>query len=230
MLNFLENHDEQRFASRFYAGDATMVLPSLTISAMINRGPMMIYAGQELGEEASEVEGFSGADGRTTIFDYWSVPSLRRWLSGGKLTELQIWLRGKYQKVLTLCNSEKAISEGSFFDLMYANQENPSIDTRKQFVFLRSFDKELLLIAVNFSNRPCQMRVNIPQHAFETLGLQQGQCSAKELLSGNAMQAMLSPEEPFPTEVAANNAVIWKISLFKGAGKAQKGSLRKRAN
>ncbi|MDE6040644.1 MAG: alpha-amylase, partial [Muribaculaceae bacterium] len=50
MLNFLENHDEQRFASPFYAGDALKAIPSLVVSTMINRGPMMIYFGQELGE------------------------------------------------------------------------------------------------------------------------------------------------------------------------------------
>ncbi len=230
MLNFLENHDEQRFASRFYAGDASRVLPSLVVSAMINRGPMMIYAGQALGEEASEVEGFSGADGRTTIFDYWSVPSLRRWLTGGKLTELQRWLTGKYQRVLSLCNSEKALCRGEFFDLMYANRENPTIDAQKQFVFLRSFDEELLLIAVNFSDRPCHLRITVPGHAFETLGLRQGPCSATEMLSCTAAQTTLSAEEPFETSVAANNAVIWKICPSAGTVKARKRTAAKRAN
>ncbi len=84
MLNFLENHDEQRFASEQYAGDAAKVLPSLVVSSMISNAPFMVYAGQEVGEKAEDAEGFSGRDGRTTIFDYWSIPSLRRWLNGGK--------------------------------------------------------------------------------------------------------------------------------------------------
>ncbi|MDE6196666.1 MAG: alpha-amylase family protein, partial [Muribaculaceae bacterium] len=83
MLNFLENHDEQRFASPFYAGDAARVVPSLVVSTMISTGPMMIYFGQELGEPGADAEGFSGHDGRTTIFDYWSVASVRRWLNRG---------------------------------------------------------------------------------------------------------------------------------------------------
>ncbi len=70
MLNFLENHDEQRFASPQYAGDPAKVIPSLVVSSMINTGPMMIYMGQELGEPATDEEGYSGRDGRTTIFDY----------------------------------------------------------------------------------------------------------------------------------------------------------------
>ena len=68
MLNFLENHDEQRFGSRFYAGDPAKVIPSLVVSSMLSTGPMMIYMGQELGEQATDSEGFSGYDGRTTIF------------------------------------------------------------------------------------------------------------------------------------------------------------------
>ena len=67
MLNFLENHDEQRFASDQFAGDADKVLPALVVSSMMNTGPMMIYFGQELGERAEDAEGFSGKDGRTTI-------------------------------------------------------------------------------------------------------------------------------------------------------------------
>lgn len=60
MLNFLENHDEQRFASDQFAGDADKVLPALVVSSMMNTGPMMIYFGQELGERAEDAEGFSG--------------------------------------------------------------------------------------------------------------------------------------------------------------------------
>ena len=67
MLNFLENHDEQRFASDQFAGDADKVLPALVVSSMMNTGPMMIYFGQELGERAEDAEGFSGKDGRSTI-------------------------------------------------------------------------------------------------------------------------------------------------------------------
>ncbi|MDE6287143.1 MAG: alpha-amylase, partial [Muribaculaceae bacterium] len=73
MLNFLENHDEQRFASEQYAGDASRVLPSLVVSATIGTGAMMVYFGQEIGEPAADAEGYSGRDGRTTLFDYWSI-------------------------------------------------------------------------------------------------------------------------------------------------------------
>ena len=76
MLYFLENHDEQRIASPFFCGDAQRAIPALIVSALLQRNPMLIYAGQEFGEVGMENEGFSGVDGRTTIFDYWTVGSI----------------------------------------------------------------------------------------------------------------------------------------------------------
>ena len=74
MLHFLENHDEQRIASPDFAGDAWKIVPAMVVSATIDQGPVMIYFGQEVGEPGAGTEGFSGKDGRTTIFDYWGVP------------------------------------------------------------------------------------------------------------------------------------------------------------
>ena len=38
----------------------------------------MLYAAEEYGERGMDKEGFSGCDGRTTIFDYWSIDTLCR--------------------------------------------------------------------------------------------------------------------------------------------------------
>lgn len=216
MLNFLENHDEQRFASWQYAGDASLVIPSLVVSATFARGPMMIYAGQELGERAIDAEGFSGRDGRTTIFDYWSVPTLRRWYDEGKcdnrhLSPFEIDLRKMYGRILSLCNTEKAISSGSFFDLMYVNYGN--LNPHRQFTYLRNYKTETLLIAVNFDNHPCNIAINIPQHAFECMGIQSTEATAVELLSGTKRENIdFSASQPFSTVIERNNAVIWKIT------------------
>ena len=78
MLYFLENHDEQRVASNFFAGDARKGIPGIMVSAWLHQNPLMIYAGQEYGERGMDKEGFSGVDGRTTIFDYWCVDTIRR--------------------------------------------------------------------------------------------------------------------------------------------------------
>ena len=216
MLNFLENHDEQRFGSRFYAADPAKVIPSLVVSSMISTGPMMIYMGQELGEQASDSEGYSGYDGRTTIFDYWSLGTLRRWLNGGhpseeRLTARERWLRNKYATILNICNKQQAIREGAFFDLMYVNYENPSVNPHRQYIFLRHYGEETLIVAVNFSPDSADMHINIPEHAFEVLGMKKGTSVMTELLSGEKLRKEFSPDKPFDAFVAPFDAVIWKV-------------------
>lgn len=216
MLNFLENHDEQRFGSKYYAGDPALVTPSLIVSSMISTGPMMIYAGQELGELGNDAEGYSGYDGRTTIFDYWSIPTIRRWMNGGKCNEdnlsgREIWLRHRYRDILNICKDEKAISCGRFFDLMYVNYENPSLNPHKQYVFMRSYAGETLVIAVNFASSSCDLHINIPQHAFEVLNIPEGDCVAIDLITKDRMRKTLSADKPFETFVGPYDAVVWKI-------------------
>lgn len=217
MLNFLENHDEQRFASPQYAGRADLVMPSLVVASTIGTGAMMIYAGQELGEPAADAEGFSGADGRTTIFDYWSIPTLRRWLNNGKpsvrnLTDEEKRLRKAYARLLGLCRTEKAITEGEFFDLMYVNLSNPHFDPHRQYAYMRHRGNETILIAVNFADSPVDIEINIPQHAFDFLGIKESDYKAEELLSGEKNTVSLSASKPFACHIGANSAVMWKIT------------------
>lgn len=217
MLNFLENHDEQRFASPQYAGRADLVMPSLVVASTIGTGAMMIYAGQELGEPAADAEGFSGADGRTTIFDYWSIPTLRRWLNNGKpsvrnLTDEEKRLRKAYARLLGLCRTEKAITEGEFFDLMYVNLSNPHFDPHRQYAYMRHWGNETILIAVNFADSPVDIEINIPQHAFDFLGIKESDYKAEELLSGEKNTVSLSASKPFACHIGANSAVMWKIT------------------
>ncbi len=216
MLNFLENHDEQRFASPFYAGDASRVGASLVVSSMISTGPMMIYMGQELGEPGTDAEGYSGHDGRTTIFDYWSVATLRNWLAHGKcngaLPAPTKALRDFYKTVLNLCNSEEVLRTGRFFDLMYVNYDNPGFNPHRHYAFLRSTPAELLLIVANFGDSRSDVAVNIPQHAFATLDFPEGiDSQACEMLSGEVKSMTLSASEPFRTSVDAHLAVVWKF-------------------
>lgn len=219
MLNFLENHDEQRFASDFYAGDADRVRASLTVSATINSGAMMIYMGQELGERGMDAEGYSGRDGRTTIFDYWSVASLRSWLNkglcNGVLNERRKQLRDFYARLLTLCNKEKALREGRFFDLMYVNYHNPGLDPHRDYAYLRSTDDETLLIIANFGDRDKEISVTLPRHAFNTLGLPEGSVKATELLGGEKAPKNFCSTLPFTSIVPAHGAVIWKMQNNK---------------
>lgn len=217
MLNFLENHDEQRIASDFFAGNGKRALPAMIISATMSQGPVMIYSGQEFGERGMDEEGFSGRDGRTTIFDYWAVDSLQKWnnngkFDGGKLDKDQKELRNFYKKLLNVCGSEKAISEGLFFDLMYVNYDNPNFNSGRQYAFMRKAGKEGLLIIANFDANDAEIKVNIPQHAFDYFEMKSGkEQTITDLLSGEKIKAALSVETPFEVTVKGESGVILKF-------------------
>jgi glycosidase len=219
MLNFLENHDEQRVASDYFAANPFKAVPALIVSACMNTNPMMIYFGQEFGEMGMDSEGFSGRDGRTTIFDYWSVETIRCWRNEGKfdgklLTKEQKLLQGIYKKVLHICNDEKAVSEGSFFDLMYANINGWRFNEHKQYAFFRKHDNELLLIAVNFDSLPADIAINIPPHAFDCLQIQPMDCcKATDLLTGKEEEISMLPHKATEVKLPSHGGKILKIVL-----------------
>ena len=220
MLNFLENHDEVRFASKEYAKEASRVIPSLVVSSMISKGPFMVYYGQELGEPADENEGFAGDNNRTTIFDYWSLERMRRWYDHGKCSTKKLHanerhLREIYKKVLRLCNERSSIRAGSFFDLTYANQNNDSFDMHKQFAFVRYDDKEALLIVANFSDYAKDMKVVIPELAFDMVQLKRDSYLTKDILNGKSIEVELGVESSLHFTIDRNNAVIIPLKVEK---------------
>lgn len=196
MLYFLENHDELRIASDFLAGDARRGVPAAIVSILMNKNPFMLYAGQEFGERGMDKEGFSGLDGRTTIFDYWTVLSLYHgYINRRKLTDGEKSLEKKYSMLLNLANKEKAISDGLFFDLMYANQDGNLFNQSSQYAFLRKCSNEVLLVVANFSQEEAECSVRLPHHAFEYLNLPEKTVTASDLLSeGNAISFELKSD------------------------------------
>ena len=219
MLNFLENHDEQRIASEFFAGNPFKAIPAMVVSACMNTNPVMVYFGQEFGEAGMDEEGFSGRDGRTTIFDYWTVDTIRRWRSGGKydgklLTQAEKKLQSFYSTLLNLCNKEKAVREGEFFDLTYANLEGVVFNEHRQYAFFRKAGKELLFIVVNFDEKPAAPCVKIPTHAFDHLGIPfKDAYKAKDLLTGNTETLVMAPDQCTQILIEGFGAKILKIKL-----------------
>ena len=219
MLHFMENHDEQRLASDFIAGHGRPGLPAMLVSATIDTCPTMVYFGQELGERGMDCEGYSGRDGRTTIFDYWSIDTLRRWRDGGtfagrELNDGERDLQARYRRLLHIARDERAITEGDFFDLMYANPYTTDFNPHRQYAFLRKYENELLLIVANFDAQDTQVAVNIPVHAFDYFGLPT--CygiEATELFTGATTMLTLSPDAPARTIVPGHSGVILKIKL-----------------
>ena len=179
MLRFMENHDEVRLASRHFVGDAFKAMPAVVMSMLMNRGPFMIYNGQESGEDADGAVGFSGDDGRTSIFDYAVMPRHQKWMSDGKFdgsdfSDEQRKLYELYKKLLNFRLTNDAINKGAFYDLMWVNPWYSNFDPQYVYAFLRYHNEERLLIVVNFNlNESRYCEVKIPQDALEYMRLSQ---------------------------------------------------------
>ena len=205
MLYFLENHDEQRIASPFFAGDARKGIPALVVSALLQQNPLMIYFGQEYGEAGMDKEGFSGQDGRTTIFDYWSVDSVVR-AANRKYTILEKYIFDMYNKVMNIAASEKTVSDGVSFDLMYVNGQ-----LQHQYAFLRKAGTEVLLVVANFDDNPATVGVTIPDHAFDYLKLKEKGVVATDLLTGGKFKLQLKRDGAVGFEVPKQGALVLKF-------------------
>jgi len=177
MLRFLENHDEQRIASPDFATDPRRAIPAMTVSATLGSGPVMLYFGQEVGEPARGSEGFSSADGRTSIFDYWGVPEHQKWMNQGKfdgarLSAEQKSLRDFYGRLLRLSSKSEAIRAGKFYELQAANQGTTGYDASKLYAYLRYTQGQQVLVVVNFSDsQTFNPTLTIPPAAWQAMGL-----------------------------------------------------------
>lgn len=215
MLHFLENHDEQRIASAYFAGNAEKAKPALAAGALMSPGAYMVYAGQEIGEAGMDAEGFSGNDGRTTIFDYWNPASLQKLTAPAfekKLTPEEAALYDYYQKILTLCNSRKAFAQGGFFDLQYANYgRDYGYNCDRQYSFLRHFGREVYLVAVNFAPASVQVGIKIPSHAFDVLKLREGTKSAVSVMTEETVTVELRPDAPLYVQLPAYGVTVLRL-------------------
>ncbi|GHB81553.1 alpha-amylase family protein [Persicitalea jodogahamensis] len=205
MLRFLENHDEQRIASRFFAHDPWVAIPAMTLSATLHTGPMMIYFGQEVGVNPTESEGFQGDDGRTTIFDYWGVPEFQRWVNqgkfdGGKLDENQKKLRQFYHDLNHFAVENEAIRIGDFYDLQYVNidDQSPEYDKTRTYAYLRYTSNQRFVCVYNFDKiKTISTRVKIPSDVLSnTLKIRDVEpCHLVEVFPGNSLALNLDVAE-----------------------------------
>ncbi len=203
MLRFMENHDEVRLASEHFVGDAFKALPAVAMAALMNRGPFMIYNGQESGEDAKGAPGFSGDDGRTSIFDYAVMPNHQNWMSDGKFDGSQFSDEQKrlfdfYSKLLNFRLNSKAINKGAFYDLMWVNPWYSNFDPQYVYAFLRYHDEDRLLVVVNFNlneSRYCQVKIS--DDALEYMRMKVtdvGEQTAENVLNMTAVDVMTGEE------------------------------------
>ena len=202
MLNFLENHDEQRFASDFFGCDARNSYAALYTALYLNNAPFMLYAGEEVGERGMDNEGFSGRDGRTSIFDWWAPSSLTRlykYIHGEKeaLTSEEESMLDTYRKALKFAAEDNAVSKGTVYDLCYCNYASDGFNPDRHFAFLRDFEDETLLIVCNFSKNDADMKISIPEHAFNWMKMPESE--------------EFNHTTPVSVHVPATNGVIIKL-------------------
>ncbi len=218
MLNFLENHDEQRIASDFFAGDPIKGRPALIVSVLMNTCPFLNYFGQELGERGMDEEGYSGLDGRTTIFDYWTVESIYQWRGKKALWRRHQLpksvrdLRDYYTRVFEIANTCDALREGDFYDLTYCNYNNPNYNIHRTFSFIRHSRHDVALVVVNFQGEDQDIDVNVPSEAWEYVGIKPGRRRHIEnLLTGEWDFGLFSTTDPVRVKVPAYDAVVLRI-------------------
>jgi glycosidase len=173
LLRFLENHDEQRIASDFFAKEPAKAKAAMVLTATMHKGPLMIYFGQEMGEKGMETEGFSGIDGKTTIFDYWKIESYQNWVNNGKfeadqLDKETIELREWYTELIKLRNRYSIIEKGKFYDLMWVNESLQN----NHYLYFRHNHEKILFFAIVFNTPNTQdTDIKVPNHTLEHLGL-----------------------------------------------------------
>ncbi len=213
-LRYAENHDEVRLATpREWAGLGMKVgRPVSAVMFGMGRGPLMVYHGQEVGEPAMGAEGFGGNDGRTSIFDYWSMPEFQKWVNGGKfdgdrLSDDQKALRTWYARLLEVVK-QPAFSEGDFYGLNHANKENPafgrvgdeSVSGHWLYAYLRRDEKsgQAFLVVANFhgSETLKGVRIQIPEDALRWLGDRKGALQFEEKLAGEWKSSLSAERLP----------------------------------
>ena len=175
MLNFLENHDEQRIASPWFAGSPEKAWAALAHAALFNNASLMVYSGQEVGEDASE-----GHEGRTSIFE-WCKPAalghLWNYIRTGKgLSAAERHLLGRYRKLCALASSP-VFRSGGTWDLCYC--QGPGFDTDKLFAFVRYNGRSAYAVLCNFSSEAVTVSLELPSELLSVSGIKSNKTTIK---------------------------------------------------
>lgn len=189
-LRYAENHDEVRLASPhdwMFDGANVGRAQAQAITAMlfaIGRGPVMVYAGQETGESAEGAEGFGGDDGRTSIFDYWSMPSFVGWVNshaydGGGLDAETAALRAQHLETWAAFR-DPVFAQGQTYLLNGANLDRPRfgrlegepVSGRYAHALLRYVDGRAALVFVwlHPTITATDVAVRVPADAWDRVG------------------------------------------------------------
>jgi glycosidase len=239
-LHYAENHDEVRLAAPTQWGGIGMKV-GRAVSAILfglSRGPLLLYNGQEVGEPAAGAEGFGGDDARTSIFDYWSMPELVRWVNdhkydGSRLSAEQKGLRAFYSQLVNL-TAEPAFRDGAFYPLNPENRDNPNfgrigdetVSGHWCYSFLRcdpeANQRFLVLVNLHPELSLDDVRVVISRAGVEFLGLTgdephlrfRDRLSVRPISTDCTLQEISSTGVPIP-EIAPLSAYYFECSASR---------------
>ncbi|MES2797430.1 MAG: alpha-amylase family protein [Bacteroidota bacterium] len=215
MLRFLENHDEQRIASDFFAKDPEKAKAAMVLSSTLHNGPLMLFFGQELGEPSMDAEGFGSKDGRTTMFDFWGIKSHQAWMNGGKfdgalLTEKQKSLQNFYKSLINFTKNNSAVNDGQFYDLQYANHY-PKAEKKKIYSYLRYSEGQKLLFIYNFNQQKAfKTTVTIPDEAFKAANIKNKSQSLSDIFLNKTTKTKMVEGE-INIDLAPNSVYIFEL-------------------
>jgi glycosidase len=192
---YLENHDERRLASPVVPdpspdvsgfGSKEAGYQLAPVAYLYGNGPILFYNGQEVGEIGAGSEGFGGEDGRTSIFDYWSLEELSKWVNngafdGGGLAADQVALRSFYADLLALTQDFAALGSG-YWGLEYFNNPgmfNDCPDGLYTFARFSPLSGHLLVVVANFTpGANAAGVVRLPQELIDAVGFGGGEALA----------------------------------------------------
>ena len=232
-LRYLENHDERRLASPLNIGSnpdesgfgsAEMAFLVAPLTYLSGAGPILIYNGQTEGEEGRGLEGFDSENGRTSLFDYWTVPSLAKWRNGGSydgggLSGTAKKLQVYYGNLLNLAQTE-TFQTGKYYGLNYVNRGRQDFPQDKVFVFARynTNQKQLMIVIGNWLQDSLTINLSLPENLMLQAGLDPGRSvKIAPILIGKAtppvkpIQTIHSPED-IPFLVSGVSSSVFRIT------------------
>jgi glycosidase len=235
-LRYVENHDERRIASPVVFGSgpdqsgfgsAEMGRLVAPLAYLGGAGPILIYNGQTEGEKGEGREGFDGENGRTTIFDYWTVPALSAWRNGGRydggrLSQEQRSLQDFYRSLTNLVQSP-VFQTGAYYGLNFVNRLNGRFPLDSTLAFARYISKsgELWLVVGNWSEMETEISINIPRDLREAAGLLPGSgliVESVDLSRGSSRPRLNSRgdmEESVTIRIGASQTRVFRLSSFR---------------
>jgi glycosidase len=187
-MEYLENHDERRVPSPIVAdvgsgdsgfGSADAGYQLAPLQLLYSQGPVLLLNGQEVGEPGAGASGFSGNDGRTTLFDYWRMPRFAEWVNGhtydgGGLDPAGRALRRFYADLLALCQDPSICGRG-YWGLRYHNRSWSApgcSDWLYAFSRYQPGSGRLAVVAANFDpNGAATGSLRIPRELAASAGL-----------------------------------------------------------